>query len=146
MAKTLDGPPTADNDRRNLTPNGRPVMAGIQVRPEDVEPAKGLHRIAKLFRILSGLLVLLMAMQVTFGLTGTVPISLGVLFAEAIRLLIFAGVLWGAGDLADLYVKSHHETRATRILLARLTYRLAPRDEAAEDEPERGPGDGANRH
>ena len=139
---TQDG----DTDRRSLGRTGRPVMAGIEVRPEDIEPAKGLHWVAALFRILSGMLVLLMVMQVTFGITGTVPISYGVLFAEAIRLLIFAGVLWGAGDLADLYVKSHHETRATRILLARLTYRLAPPRDEVEEEPERGPGDAGNRH
>jgi hypothetical protein len=146
MAKTLDEPATED-DRRTAGRTGRPVMAGVQVRPEDIEPAKGLHWIAILFRVMSGLLLLLAAMQVTFGLTGTVAISYGVLAAEAIRLVIFAGVLWGAGDLADLYVKSHHETRATRILLARLTYRLAPpRDDTAENGTERGPGDGGNRH
>jgi hypothetical protein len=146
MAKTSDEPAT-ESDRRTLARGDRPVMAGVQVRPEDIEPATGLHWIAVLFRVMSGLLVLLMVLQVTFGLTGTVPLSYGVLFAEAIRLLIFAGVLWGAGDLADLYVKSHHETRATRILLARLTYRLAPPPEAvADDDPDRGPGDGANRH
>lgn len=145
MAKTLDEPATED-DRRTPGRSGRPIMAGVQVRPEDIEPAKGLHWIAILFRVMSGMLVLLTAMQVTFGLTGTVPISYGVLFAEAIRLLIFAGILWGAGDLADLYVKSHHETRATRILLARLTHRLAPpRDEMAEDGT-RGPGDEGDRH
>ena len=144
MAKTADEP-VSDSDRRTLGRSG-PVLAGVQVRPDDIEAATGLHWVAKLFRIMSGMLVLLMLMQVTFGLTGTVPISYGVLFAEAIRLLIFAGVLWAGGDLADLYVKTHHETRATRILLARLAYRLAPREEAAENDPERGPGDGGSRH
>jgi len=145
MPKNDESP--VDAERRTLPPDGRPIMAGVQVRPEDVEPAKGVHWIAVLFRALSALLLLLMVTQVVIGLTGAVAISYGVLFAEAVRLVIFAGVLWGAGDLADLYVKSHHETRATRILMSRLVYRLAPpRDEAALVEPDRGPADGGSRH
>ena len=46
--------------------------------------------------------------------------SVGVMFAEAVRLVIFAGLLWGAGDLGILWVKSHHDIRATRILTARI--------------------------
>lgn len=142
MPKPLEEP---EDDRRNAARAGRPVMAGVQVRPEDLEPAKGLHWVAILFRVMSAMLVLLTGMQVAFGLTGTVAISYGVLAAEAIRLLIFAGVLWAAGDLSDLYVKSHHETRATRILLARLTHRLAPpHEESAADIADRGPRDGGN--
>lgn len=44
--------------------------------------------IAKLFRVMSGLLGLLVVLQVFSGLTGAVEISYGVLAAEAIRLLI----------------------------------------------------------
>ena len=57
-------------------------------------------------------------------LSSTVPLSIGVLFAEAVRLVIFAGLLWGAGDLAVLWVKSHYDIRATRILVARLAYMM----------------------
>lgn len=111
-------PPNPDR-RAARRPIGS-LLSGLECRVEDTEPTRALHSIAILFRIMSGLLLLVMVVQVTLGLTSTVEISYGVLFGEAIRLLIFAGLLWAAGDLADLYIKSHCDIRATRILLARL--------------------------
>ena len=96
---------------------------------------------------MSGLLGLLVVLQVFSGLTGAVEISYGVLIAEAIRLVIFAGLLWGAGDLAGLFVQSHYDLRASRILLERLTHLVGqppghpstpPVDEG---DPRRGRGD-----
>lgn len=112
-------PPTGP-DRRCIPPNGQ-TLVGVPVRDDDIEPTRGLHSVAILFRIMSGLMVLLLLMQIVNGVTSAVPISIGVLVAEAMRLLIFAGLLWGAGDLAELFVKSHYDLRATRILLGRLT-------------------------
>ena len=122
------------------------MLAGVPVREDDVEPARGLHWVAKLFRVLSGLLVALMIVQVVLGLTSTIEISYGMLGAEAVRLLIFAGLLWGAGDLADLFVKSHYDLRASRILLARLNRQVSTIPGAgttppADDLISRGRGD-----
>lgn len=102
----------------------RPLLAGIRVREDDIEPQKGLHYVAILFRGLAVLLLVLMVIQVVLGLGNPAPGAAGVLFGEAVRLLVFAGLLWGAGDLADLIVKSHHDLRAARILLARQSYVL----------------------
>jgi len=113
---------TAVKQRR--APGMQHSLAGVSVREEDIEPVKGIRAISMLFRGMSVLLVVLAMLQVVFGLTSTVPISIGVLAADAIRLLIFAGLLWGAGDLAVLWVKSHHDLRATRILMARVAYML----------------------
>ena len=138
----------SEQDRRAIGVSDRPLMAGVTVRPDDIEPTVGLHRVAKLFRGMAGLILLLMASQVFFGLTGGVDISYGVLFAEAVRLAIFAGLLWGAGDLSDLYVKSHYDLRATRILVSRVCYRLgqlADRLEADADEDDPGRGKDAGR-
>lgn len=41
------------------------------------------------------------------------------LLGESVRLLAFAGLLWGAADLALMLIQSHYDLRATRILLAR---------------------------
>lgn len=121
---------TPESNRRvTLKPNGH-ALGGVSVRDRDIEPTASLHWVAKLFRVLSGLLFLLMTLQIVLGLTSAVPISYGVLFAEAVRLLIFAGLLWGAGDLSDLFVKSHHDLRSVRILLSRVAYRLG--DEPGE--------------
>lgn len=110
----------ATEHRRHIEPQSK--LGGVTVREEDIEPVKGIRAIAILFRGMSILLLVLMVLQVFFGLTSTVPMSVGVLFAEAVRLIIFAGLLWGAGDLAALWVKSHYDIRATRILTARIAY------------------------
>ena len=102
----------------------RPMMAGVAVREDDIEPVKGIRAVAFLFRGMAILLLVLMVLQVVAGLTSTVAMSPGVLFAEAVRLVIFAGLLWGAGDLAVLWIKSHYDIRASRILLTRMAYMM----------------------
>lgn len=126
-----------------------PKLVGVPVRDDDIETTVSIHWVAILFRVMAGLLFLLMVMQIALGLTSTVEISYGVLFAEAVRLLIFAGLLWAAGALSDLFVKSHHDMRATRILLARIAYRLREDPHAAPpDQGGRtlGPDDAGYRH
>lgn len=119
---TSSGTSTAP-EKRLVTESGY-NLAGTPVREDDIEPAKGIRSIALLFRGMAILILLLMILQVVFGLTSTVPISIGVLFGDAVRLAIFAGLLWAGGDLAVLGVKSHHDLRVTRILLARVAYML----------------------
>jgi hypothetical protein len=111
---------SATDDRRDH--EHEHVLAGVSVREDDIEPVKGIRAVAILFRGMAILLLALMLLQVFFAVTSTVPLSVGVVFAEAVRLIIFAGLLWGAGDLAVLWVKSHYDIRATRILNARLVH------------------------
>src|SRR3954470_9169853 len=99
-----------------------PNIDGVIVREEDIEPVKGLRTIAVIFRGLSVILLVLMVLQAFFAATSAVPLSPGVVLADAVRLIIFAGLLWGAGDLAVLFVKSHYDLRATRILTARVAH------------------------
>lgn len=106
-------------------------LAGIVVREHDLEPVKGIRAVSILFRGMAVLLLVLMVVQVFFAVTSTVPLSVGVVFAEAVRLLIFAGLLWGAGELAVLWVKSHYDIRATRILHARTAHMLRQIGEAS---------------
>jgi hypothetical protein len=119
------------NDARASLETNRPVIAGVAVREEDVEPEKGIRAIAILFRGMALLLLLLMVMQVFFAVTSTVPLSVGVVFADAVRLVIFAGLLWGGGNLAVLLIRSHHDLRATRILTARLVHMVRQMAEAS---------------
>jgi hypothetical protein len=112
---------TADGERRFFTRRDSPVLAGVPVRADDIAPTKGLHSIAILFRVLAGLLGTIIVLQVLNGVTAA-DMSYGVLIAEVIRLVIFAGLLWSAGDLADLFVTSHHDLRSIRIMLARLNH------------------------
>jgi hypothetical protein len=113
---------TKAEDRRDSGP--RHNISGVAVREDDIESVKGIRRIATLFRGMSVLLLVLMAVRVFFAFTSTVPASPGIVFAESVRLIIFAGMLWGFGDLAVLAIKSHYDLRATRILNARIAYSL----------------------
>lgn len=111
----------AGDEQRHASDN-RPTIGGVTVREDDIEPVKAIRTIAMLFRGMALLLLVLMVVQIAAGVTSTVPLSPGVMFADAVRLIIFAGLLWGAGDLAVLWVKSHYDLRATRILVARIAY------------------------
>lgn len=122
------GEPDADQRRDS---HDRPMLVGIPVREEDIETVKGIRAVAWLFRGMAILLLLLAAVQVVSAVTSTVALSIGVLVAEEVRLIIFAGLLWGLGDLAVLWVKSHYDIRATRILVARVAYMLREQGEAA---------------
>ena len=125
---------TSEHNRRRTPQKEQvdgPKLVGVPVRDEDIETTVSIHWVAVLFRVMAGLLFLLMVMQIALGVTSAVDISYGVLFAEAVRLMIFAGLLWAAGALSDLFVKSHHDLRATRILVARAAYRLREDSHAA---------------
>jgi len=112
----------AARDGRSPLAEGQANIDGVPVREDDIEPVKGLRTVAVLFRGMAILLLILMILQAVFAATSSVPLSPGVVLADAVRLIIFAGLLWGAGDLAVLFVKSHYDMRATRILMERLTY------------------------
>ena len=109
-----------DGERRFPVRDDRPRIVGMPVREDDIEPTRGLHSVAILFRILAGLLAIVIVLQILNAVTSPVDVSYGALIAEVIRLVIFAGLLWGAGELADLFVKSHHDLRSIRIMVARL--------------------------
>ncbi|MDQ3170066.1 MAG: hypothetical protein M3Q55_08025 [Acidobacteriota bacterium] len=130
-----------ENNRRrgpDETRKAQPVLAGVPVREDDIAPTLGLHWVAWMFRALAALVFVLMLLQLVLGLTSTVDLSYGVLFAEAVRMLILACLLWAAGALGDLFVRSHHDLRATRVLLARIAYRLREDTPPVPAPPARG--------
>ena len=134
-----------ENNRRRGRDEARraqPELAGVPVRENDIEPTLGLHWVAWMFRALAALVFVLMVLQLALGLTSTVELSYGVLFAEAVRMLILTCLLWGAGALADLFVRSHHDLRATRVLLARIAYRLREDPPSVPAPPAAGAADG----
>jgi hypothetical protein len=46
------------------------------------------------------------------------------ILVEGTRIVVFAGLLWAAGDLAIMLIESNHDLRAVRILLGRLNGRM----------------------
>ena len=95
-----------------------------EVREDDLEPHEGLRYIAKLFKALALLLVFMMIAEVIIGLNQDGVAALGTLMVEATQLIVFAGFLWGVGDIAVMLIESNHDLRASRILLGRLNGRL----------------------
>jgi hypothetical protein len=102
----------------------RSLLAGVEVRTEDVDEKRGIHIAGMIFRIAAVVIVLLAIYQAYDWLSDPPPGGAGmsVLISESVRMLVFAIVLYGAAELADLMVKNHYEHRASRILLARQTY------------------------
>ena len=106
---------TTGDARRHPTP--AQVMTGV--READLEPYVGLRYLSKLFRLMAVVLILLLIAEAVTGLMQQGMAAVPTLLAEASRLVVFAGLLWGAGDLAILLIDTGHDVRATRILLAR---------------------------
>ena len=96
-----------------------------RVREEDLEPFAALRYIARLFKVLAVLLLLLLVAEVTLGFLEAGMSALPGLLVEATRLLVFAAFLWAGGDLALMLVETNHDLRATRILVGRLTAEIA---------------------
>ena len=91
------------------------------MRDEDWDPVRGIRVVAILLKSVAVILLLVMLLQIYFTLTDPsgMPVTPGTIMGEAVRLLAFAAFLWGGADLALMLTRSHHETRATRILMQR---------------------------
>jgi len=91
----------------------------MRVRDSDLEPYVGLGYLSKLFRFIAVFLAILLVAEIATGLVAQGRSAIPTLLAEASRLIVLAGLLWGAGDLAILLIDVGHDVRAARILLGR---------------------------
>ncbi len=124
MTETTSAQPAAaPNETPRGTPEARrgvtPPSAISGVRESDMEPHIGLRYLSKLFRLMALILILLLIAEAVTGIMQQGSGAIPTLLAEASRLIVFAGLLWGAGDLAMLLIEVGHDVRATRILLGR---------------------------
>lgn len=90
------------------------------IRTTDLEPYVTLRYIAKLFKLLAALMVLMLIGETVTGLMMQGTASIITLVGEATRFLVLAGLLWAAGDLAVLLIDLGHDIRVSRILLGRI--------------------------
>lgn len=118
------GAPPVDN---------RQIQAVTSVRTADLEPYVALRYIAKLFKILAALILIMLLGEVVLGLVIDGRASITTLLGEATRLLVLAGMLWAAGDLAVLLVDAGHDLRVARILLGRINAAMHRRDEPEQE-------------
>ena len=113
-----------DGDRRDV-PVEEHLPPEMDVRDEDMEPHEGLRYIARLFKILAILLILLLIGEVILGLVNQGNAAIPTLLVEATRIIVFSALLWAAGDMALMLIESNHDLRATRILVGRLNGKVA---------------------
>ena len=113
---TPTGETPSAGDARERRPASSPRM---QVRAADLEPYIGLKYLSRLFKLMAVVLILLLVSEVITGLVASGLEALPTLLGEVSRLVVFAGLLWGSGDLAILLIDMGHDLRATRILVGR---------------------------
>ena len=126
MVETLNCPEchSARTDPSAVCPDcgAPPVRAGDQrgieeeVREHDLEPYVTLRYIARLFKILAALMMIMLVGEIVTGLSNDLPTLIG----EITKTLVLAGLMWGGGDLTVLMIDAGHDLRVTRILLGRI--------------------------
>lgn len=113
--------------------NRQGLVSAASVRTADLEPYVALRYIAKLFKVLAALIMIMLLGEVVLGLVIDGRASVTTLLGEATRLLVLAGMLWAAGDIAVLMVDAGHDLRVARILLGRINAQMHRRDEPEEE-------------
>ncbi|HET7585939.1 MAG TPA: hypothetical protein VFK13_13565 [Gemmatimonadaceae bacterium] len=97
-----------------------PSADGGQIREADLQPYVALRYVARLFRLIAIVVLFLLLAEVITGLRLEGTDAIFGLLVESGRLLVMAGILWAAADLAILLVDVGHDVRAIHIVLGRL--------------------------
>lgn len=112
---TCGAPPFREGDQRHQE---------SEVRTQDLEPYVTLRYIARLFKVLAVLMVIMLIGEIVAGLTSQGAASLPELIGEITQMLVLAGLMWGGGDLTLLVIDAGHDLRVARILLGRINAEL----------------------
>lgn len=115
--------------------NDHREMKDGDLRSSDIEPYITLRYIARLFKILAALMVVMLIGEVVTGLMMRGTEAVLTLLGEATRLLVLAGLLWGGGDIALLLIGLGHDLRVSRILLGRINGEIMRRPEKPDSAP-----------
>lgn len=119
---------------------GHPSFAG-ELMADILEPHASLRYVARLFKALAVLLLILLISEIAIGFVQQGHEAVPTLMVEATRLVVFAGVLWGFGDMALMLIESNHDLRATRLMVWQLNALMKMRmdHEGIHVEPVRPP-------
>lgn len=115
VCPTCGAPPLREGDKRALDE---------EVRSQDLEPYITLRYIARLFKVLAVLMVVMLIGEIVAGLMAEGASSLPELIGEITRMLVLAGLMWGGGDITMLLIDAGHDLRVARILLGRINHEL----------------------
>jgi len=105
------------------------------IRTTDLEPYVALRYIARLFKVLAVLIVVVLIGEVITGLITEGRDAIVTLIAEATRLAVISGLMWAAGDLTILLIDAGHDLRVSRILLGRINAQLHRQNESLDSRP-----------
>ena len=117
-------------------PENRQGERAEGVRGTDLEPYITLRYIARLFKVLAVLILIMLLGEVVTGLLIDGTGALVTLIGEGTRLLVMAGLLWAGGDLALLLIDAGHDLRVARILLGRINTQLHATGGTPQGRPE----------
>lgn len=95
-----------------------------EVRTEDLEPYITLRYIARLFKVLALLMIVMYIGEVVTGVITAGASSFITLLGEGTRTLVLAGLMWAGGDITLLLIDAGHDLRVVRILLGRINAAL----------------------
>jgi hypothetical protein len=102
-----------------------------------LEPHASLRYVGKLFKALAIGLFLLLIAELGIGIAQDGVDALPLLLLEVAQLVLFTGLMWGAGDLAYIVIETNHDVRASRVLLWQLNMlqRMELGDRASSVDP-----------
>jgi hypothetical protein len=106
-----------------------------EVRDQDLQPYVTLRYIARLFKILAILMVVMLVGEVITGFVTQGMGALMTLIGEATKMLVIAGLMWGAGDITVLLIDAGHDLRVARILLGRINTALRHEESVEKPRP-----------
>ena len=112
-------PPSPEEDAATRAARTAPGS----VRAEDTEPYVGLQYIARLFKIVSFLVIIALGLEILLGVASEGVRAILPLVAEIVQGGVLAAILWGAADVVLLMIDIGHDVRASRVLLGRMSAR-----------------------
>ena len=130
VCPTCGAPPVREGDKRGTDE---------EVREHDLEPYVTLRYIARLFKILAVLMLIMLIGEIIAGITADATNALPTLIGEITQMLVLAGLMWAGGDLTLLLIDAGHDLRVSRILLGRINAELH-RKNAEGGAPDRSAG------
>jgi hypothetical protein len=119
VCPTCGAPPVRDNEKRGQLE---------EVRNEDLEPYVTLRYVARLFKVLAILMLVMFIGEVVTGLIAQGTGAILTLLGEGTRALVLAGLMWAGGDITLLLIDAGHDVRVARILLGRINAALHERN------------------